>query len=391
MRVGLVVPGGVDRSGRERVIPALLWLVERLALRHEVVVFALGQEEAHGEWELLGARVVDLGRARPRPLRGAGILSRARQLARAVRREAPFDVLHAFWASPCGFLAVAAAPLRTPVVVSLAGGELAAIPSIGYGCGLVRRERWKVRLALRCASAITAASEPVRLAATSAGFRATLVPLGVEAGGFLSRRAGSATLPASGHIRLLHVGSLNPVKDQATLLRAFSLARQHLPYLHLDVVGEDTLSGRVQALAAELGLLDGVTFHGWLPTECVRPFFATADLLVVSSLHEAGPVAVVEAAACAVPTVGTAVGHVAEGDGVRSLGVPVADPEALAGAIVAIATDGARRERMGAAALSWARANDADRTALLFEEIYARVAGARRVSGSATVPVAGKP
>jgi hypothetical protein len=34
MRVALVVTGGVDRSGRERVIPALLSFVERQARRH---------------------------------------------------------------------------------------------------------------------------------------------------------------------------------------------------------------------------------------------------------------------------------------------------------------------------------------------------------------------
>ena len=41
MRIGLVVSGGVDRSGRERVTPSLLWLVERLARRHDVHVFVL--------------------------------------------------------------------------------------------------------------------------------------------------------------------------------------------------------------------------------------------------------------------------------------------------------------------------------------------------------------
>jgi hypothetical protein len=36
MRIALVVPGGVDRSARERVIPALLWLIERLARRESM-------------------------------------------------------------------------------------------------------------------------------------------------------------------------------------------------------------------------------------------------------------------------------------------------------------------------------------------------------------------
>src|ERR1700716_2058706 len=33
MRIGIIVTGGVDASGRERVVPALLWLVERLGRR----------------------------------------------------------------------------------------------------------------------------------------------------------------------------------------------------------------------------------------------------------------------------------------------------------------------------------------------------------------------
>lgn len=370
MRIGLVVPGGFDRSGRERVIPALLWLVERLAARHAVVVFTLGQEEHPGKWPLLGAKVVDLGRAARAALPGIGIAARAWHLGRAIRRHGPFDALHAFWASPCGFLALAAAPDRTPVVVSLAGGELAAVPEIGYGCGLVRRERVKVRLALQRAAAITAASAPIVRSARAAGFAAELVPLGVESAGFVPRAPRAGAEPA----RLLHVGSLNRVKDQVTLLRSFALALESEPALRLDVVGEDTLGGEMQDLAVGLGLAGSVTFHGWLPTDEVRPLLARADLLVVSSRHEAGPVALVEAAACGVPTVGTAVGHVAEGDGTRSVAVPVGDAGALARAIVALVSDEPRRLSLGEAALCWARENDADRTAARFEDLYGRVA-----------------
>ena len=157
-------------------------------------------------------------------------------------------------------------PGRTPVVVSLAGGELAAIPGIGYGCGLVPRERLKVHVALRRARAITAASTPMLRAAGAAGFEAELVPLGVEAAGFLPRAPREASAPT----RLLHVGSLNRVKDQETLLRAFALALERSPALRLDVVGEDTLGGEIQALATRLGLDGSVTFHGWLPTDEAR-------------------------------------------------------------------------------------------------------------------------
>ena len=61
MKLALVVPGGVDRGGEFRVIPALLALIERLACTHEVHVFALQQEAVAGRWELAGATVHNIG------------------------------------------------------------------------------------------------------------------------------------------------------------------------------------------------------------------------------------------------------------------------------------------------------------------------------------------
>ena len=61
LKLAVVVPGGVDRSGEYRVIPALLALLERLAHDNEVHVFALAQEPEPGEWDLAGARVHNIG------------------------------------------------------------------------------------------------------------------------------------------------------------------------------------------------------------------------------------------------------------------------------------------------------------------------------------------
>ena len=371
MRVALVVPGGVDRSLTERVIPALLWLVEELGRRAEVVVFALGHGPAPGEWTIPGARVVDLGPLRRSRVPGVAFLRRARLLSRLLRLHGPFDVVHAFWATPCGATAAMAAP-RTPLVVSLAGGELAGIADIGYGCDLVPRERRKVRLTLARAAAVTAASGPLVEEARRRGFDARLVPLGAEEAGFLSPAPRAPGPP----FRLLHAADLNRVKDTATLLRAAArLAGDGLSFV-LDVAGEDTLSGAVPAEAARLGLGARVVFHGRLPVARLRPLYRDADLFLLSSRHEAGPVAVVEAAACAVPTVGTAVGHVLEGSPVRSLAVPVGDDAALAGAARALLGDPARRAAMGAAARSWAWENraaaGAARFLALYEEVIAR-------------------
>jgi glycosyltransferase involved in cell wall biosynthesis len=44
----------------------------------------------------------------------------------------------------------------------------------------------------------------------------------------------------------------------------------------------------------------------------LRPIVEAADLMILSSCHEAGPLVMLEAAVAGVPTVGTAVGHIRE-------------------------------------------------------------------------------
>jgi glycosyltransferase involved in cell wall biosynthesis len=116
-----------------------------------------------------------------------------------------------------------------------------------------------------------------------------------------------------------------------------------------------------------------VTFHGFLPADALRPFYRRADLLVHVSRHEAGPLVVLEAAACGVPTVGTAVGHIrefAEDSPQRALAASAGDDGALADRILALLGDAPRRRAMGEAARDWTRAHDADFTAAAFEGLY---------------------
>jgi len=375
VRIALVVPGGVDRSGTARVIPALLALIERLARRHEVHVFALRQEAAPGTWPLLGATVHNLGLPAS-GLPGTGLLRAAPRLARDLSAAGPFDVVHAFWAgTPAVLAALATLRSRTPLAVHVAGGEFAELPGIGYGGLLHVRERLKTRFALSRAVRVTCGSRFLQARLAAAGVDAGLVPLGAETSLF-SPGAPEERDPC----RLLQVASLNPVKDQSTLLRALRRVVDAEPRATLDLAGEDTLGGTVQAEAARLGLAHRVAFHGALASRELVPLFRRAALLVQTSLHEAQGVAVLEAALCGLPTAGTAVGLVADLAPGAALAVSPGDDAALAAGILSLLRDGERIRRLGEAARAFALAHDAGFTADAFERIYREAAAG---SGSA--------
>lgn len=360
MKLALVVPGGVDRSGERRVIPALLALVERLARKHEVHVFALHQEARSGEWKLAGASIHNIGDGWTR--------LRALRAIDAEHRRAPFDRIHAIFSGSCSLVAVAAARwLCVRSLVHIAGGELVALPDIDYGGRRRLASRLREALVLRSAGAVTAASAPILASLRSLGIRAQRLPLGVdlEAWPPLPPRARTTAT-----VKLIHVASLNRVKDQATLLRALSILARRGHAFTMDVVGVDTLQGEVQALAAQLGLQAQVRFHGFRTQRELRPMLAASDILVMSSRHEAGPLVALEAAAVGVPTVGTAVGHLVEWAPEAAATAAVCDPAALADALERVLGDEPLRLRLAAAAHRIAVAEDADFTARAVEALY---------------------
>ena len=365
MRIALVAAGGFDRSGREKVIPALLWLVERLSRRHAVHVFTLRHYDEPCSYTLAGATVHDLGRTEAPA--GVGAAIRLRRLVRAMRRVGPFDVVHAYWAVPAGVAAGAAGRwLDIPVVVTFDSGEFVALPECEYGLQRRLRSRLAVRLASGLATRVHVCSRHMQRLAAAAGIGVDRAPLGVHTG--LFRRP--ARPPAGPPWRLVHIASLNRIKDQATLLDAMARVVGRIPDVTLDVVGEDRLGGALQERSAALGLDRHVTFHGFQPSECVAAFCQAAHLHVLSSRHEAAGVAVLEAAACGVPTVGTDTGYVSDWSPEAAWSVPPGDADSLADAIGLLLLDRERREAMGRHAERRARTYDADWSAGALEQLY---------------------
>jgi glycosyltransferase involved in cell wall biosynthesis len=128
----------------------------------------------------------------------------------------------------------------------------------------------------------------------------------------------------------LAVGRFEAAKDYPTMLRAFATVREREPQAVLLLVGRGSLQKDTEALAAELGLRDGIRFLG--VRQDIPEVMSAADGYVMSSAWEGMPMVLLEAAAAAFPIVATSVGgnHEVVRDNESGYLVPPRDPEALA-------------------------------------------------------------
>ena len=370
MRVGLIVPG-FSADADDWCIPALRHLVRALARTDDVRVVAVRYPYRAARYPVEGASVIAIGGADARGSAALDVWRKTLGLLIREHRRQKFDVLHAFWATESGFLtALAGRLLRIPTLVSLAGGELVALPNIGYGDQRVPWERLKIRASLQLASAVSAGSQYLlRLAQRHvASSRLELAPLGVDLDLF-----NPGAHPPDSAPRLIHVATLTPVKDQTTLLQAFRLARGQVGNVRLDIVGDGPLRPELKKLAHDLGIDNAVEFRGAVDHAALPAIYQTGSGFVLTSHHEAQGMVAIEAAACGLPVVGTRVGVIPELAGSTDAIADVGAVEALAAGL-AITLDSPDHRSEHALDVAHSEFGLASCTAR-FRDLYARLIG----------------
>ena len=132
---------------------------------------------------------------------------------------------------------------------------------------------------------------------------------------------------------LVNAARLVPMKDHATLIKAFAQLRDRRS-ARLIIFGEGRLRGELERLVAKLGLQQDVDFPGFYANP--YPEFATASLFVLSSRFEGLSKVLIEALACGTPVVSTncpsGPAEVLQNGRYRRL-VPVGDVDELANAM----------------------------------------------------------
>ena len=215
-------------------------------------------------------------------------------------------VLLSTWLYPDSWAGLLAARrLGLPLVVKLHGSDLLTLRHDPQRRPLLRQ-------VLAGATAVVAVSPSLAQAAARLGAPASrlrVVPNGVDRSRFAPADPLAARrelgLPTEGPL-LAYVGWLVPVKGPELAIQA--LAR--LPQARLVMVGKGPLEPDLRALAQRLGLAGRVIWAGAQPHGRVARYLAACDALVLPSLSEGEPNAVLEALSAGRPVAAAAVGGV---------------------------------------------------------------------------------
>ena len=209
-----------------------------------------------------------------------------------------------------------------------------------------------------------------------------IIPNGIDVDRYAGLGHGTAPRPPT----VLMIGRIVPIKDTHTFIAAVSLLVELVPNVVAIIIGPEdedpAYAAGCRGLVAQLGLESTIQFLGRVPD--VTEYLGRADVIAMTSISEAQPIALLEAAATGLPAVTTDVGscrEIIEGfedDPVIGHGgivVHACDPKATAQALATILLDDEKRTEMGRIMQQRIRnLYHKDRVRRLYENLYAELA-----------------
>ncbi len=361
----LAVIGGVDAGGQNVHVAALAQALARSG--NSVTVYTRRDSQAlPRRVPLTGGVVVEhVDAGPPAPMAKDDLLpwmdAFGADLFSAWQRNPP-DVVHShFWMSGKAALR-AARPLGTPVVHTFhaLGAEKRRHQGAADSSPLQRidEERVIARDADRIvATASAEVFELVRMGANPRKIK--VIPCGVDVERFSP--VGAREARRSNRFRVVTLSRLVERKGVGDVIEALALVRD----AELGIAGgaasaESSTQREVQRLATlarDAGVADRVDFRGPVARDDVPRVLRSADVVACTPWYEPFGMVALEAMACGVPVIVSAVGGLIDTvvDGVSGLHVPPRNPVSLARALGLLATDAQRRREFARAGMLRAR------------------------------------
>jgi D-inositol-3-phosphate glycosyltransferase len=377
----LTALGGVDAGGQNVHVAQLALALGRRGV--QVVVYTRRDDRTLPRRVRLapGVSVEHVDAGPPEPVAKDELLpymgAFAGELITAWERRPPALVHSHFWMSGLASLE-AARPYDVPVVHTF--HALGVVKRRHQGSddtsprGRLGLEEWIARDADRIvATCSDEVFELLRLGADR--HRITVVPCGVDVDQFTPRGPVAPRTPD--RRRLLAVGRLVRRKGFGNVISAVA----ELPGVELLIAGgpeptaidDDPEARRLRALAESLGVGDRVRLLGRVDRGDLPAVIRSADAVVSVPWYEPFGIVPLEAMACGVPVVASAVGGLIDTvvHGMTGLHVPPRRPDRLAAALRELLGDNQLRQRLGANGVERARRSYTwDRVADSTLEVY---------------------
>jgi glycosyltransferase involved in cell wall biosynthesis len=195
-----------------------------------------------------------------------------------------------------------------------------------------------------------------------------VIPFGVDIHKFKPQRKDKE----SGMYEILYVGSLYPIKGLKYLIQALALVLKNRRDVKLRIVGSGPDETRLFLLAKRLGVLDNVSFEGFIPHGEIVRYYQQCNIFVYTTLGEPFGKSIIEAMACGKPVITSNIGGPAEivEDGKTGFLVPPTKPHIIAEKIHFLLTDVSKRRQMGEAARKVAENYSWEKVAELSHRVY---------------------
>lgn len=207
-----------------------------------------------------------------------------------------------------------------------------------------------------------------------------VAPLGIDHGRFRQLTVPESLAERYGLPRdrryLIYVGSEDPRKNLATLVRALPAIRREMPDVALIKVGRAHYEGerrRLLDLAAELDLSAAIHFLDDVQDADLPLLYNLATICVLPSHYEGFGFPVLEAMACGTPVVSARASSLPEIVGDAAVQFDPRDPQALAQAVCTLLRDDTLRQQKIRAGHAQAAGFTWQRTVAQTRDVYARM------------------
>ena len=249
------------------------------------------------------------------------------------------DIVHAYYASGYGWWG--ARSRFHPLVISVWGSDITVTP----------RESWLAAKMIRynlshadivCATSRYLADATIKFYPEIAG-KMSVVPFGIDISKF---KASTERSFDNMDVAIGSARSLERIYGLDVLLKAFKIVLEEIPGAKLRLAGDGPKYRNLSELARRLGIAKNVEFLGHIAQDDMPPFLRSIDMFIIPSREEAFGVAALEAMACGIPVIGSAVGGIIEVLRGGQCGVLVKpdNPDELSAAIIKLACDPEKRK-----------------------------------------------